>query len=192
MTGAAPTLIADRLSCVRGGRLVLQGVSFRIAPGGALLVKGANGAGKSTLLRLIAGLLRLESGGITNPFGTAFLGHDNALKSDRTLVSELRFWAGLDGQSGKVDAALVRFDLAPLADLPVRILSSGQKRRAALARTWATGAPLWLLDEPSVGLDAANVDRLAAAMREHRAGGGLVIATSHVPIGLDDAAELSL
>lgn len=192
MTGAAPILIADRLACARGGRLVLRDLSFRVAAGGALLVKGPNGAGKSTLLRLIAGLLRLEGGVITNPFGTAFLGHDNALKSDRTLGSELKFWAGLDGQSGRIEAALDRFDLTPLADFPVRILSSGQKRRAALARTWASGAPLWLLDEPSVGLDSANVERLAAAMRDHRAGGGLVIAASHVPIGLDDAAELSL
>ena len=192
MAGTAPILIADELHCARGGRLVLQGVSFRVAPGGALLVRGPNGAGKSTLLRLVAGLLRLEGGVITNPFGTAFLGHDNALKSDRTLASELRFWAGLDGQIGTVDAALDRFDLTALADLPVRILSSGQKRRAALARTYASGAPLWLLDEPSVGLDAANVDRLAGAMRDHWAGGGLVIATSHVPIGLEDAAELLL
>ncbi len=192
MTAAAPMLIADSLTCARGGRLVLAEVSFRVACGGALLVRGPNGAGKSTLLRLIAGLLRLEGGVIANPFVTAFLGHDNALKSDRTLASELRFWAGLDGQVSRIDAALDRFDLTALADLPVRILSSGQKRRAALARTWVSGARLWLLDEPSVGLDAANVERLAAAMRDHRAGGGLVIATSHVPIGLDDAAELTL
>ncbi len=192
MPGAAPELIAEGLSCLRGGRPVLEGVSFRLAAGNALLVKGPNGAGKSTLLRLIAGLLHIEAGSLANPFGIAFLGHDNALKADRTLISELRFWAGLDGGAARVDDALHRFDLAPLADFPIRILSSGQKRRAALARTWASGAPLWLLDEPSVGLDVANVDRLAAAMQAHRADGGLVIATSHVPIGLDDAAELQL
>ena len=171
---------------------MFAGVSFRVSAGEALLVRGPNGAGKSSLLRLLAGLLRAEGGALANPFTTAFLGHDNALKPDRTLGAELRFWAKLDGAPDRVDAALDRFDLAPLADLPVRILSSGQKRRAALARTWASGAKLWLLDEPSVGLDAANIDRLAAAMRDHRAGGGLVVATSHVPLGLDDAAELAL
>lgn len=192
MSDAAPILIADKLTCDRGGRRVLADVSFQVAAGGALLVKGPNGAGKSTLLRLVAGLLRLDGGVITNPFETAFLGHDNGLKSDRSLASELNFWARLDGRADRVAAALERFDLAVLADFPVRILSSGQKRRVALARTWASGARLWLLDEPSVGLDTANVERLAGAMRDHRAGGGLVIATSHVPIGLDDAAELLL
>ena len=192
MPDAAPILIADSLTCDRGGRRILSEVSFRLAAGEAILVKGTNGAGKSTLLRLLAGLLRLDDGRIVNPFEIAFLGHDNGLKSDRTLGSELAFWARLDRNSGRVEAALEWFDLTALADFSVQILSSGQKRRAALARTWASGARLWLLDEPSVGLDAANVERLAGAMREHRAGGGLVIATSHVPIGLDDAAELLL
>ena len=80
----------------------------------------------------------------------------------------------------------------PLVDLPTRILSSGQKRRAALARTWASGAGLWLLDEPSVGLDDASIGRLAEACAAHRAAGGLVIAATHVPMGIDDADLLVL
>jgi heme exporter protein A len=192
MTGEA-RLQATDLACRRGGRTVFEGVSFGLGAGEALLVTGPNGAGKSSLLRLLAGLLTPAGGTIANPFATAWLGHDNALKSERRLIDELRFWAAIDGVADdRIDAALDRFDLDAIAALPMRVLSSGQKRRAALARTWASDARLWLLDEPSVGLDVANVARLAAAMREHRAGGGLVIATSHVDIGLADAAELAL
>lgn len=192
MTGEA-RLQATDLACRRGGRTVFEGLSFSLGEGGALLVTGPNGAGKSSLLRLLAGLLMPAAGAIANPFPTAWLGHDNALKSERRLIDELRFWAAIDGvDAARIDAALDRFDLDAIAALPVRVLSSGQKRRAALARTWASGARLWLLDEPSVGLDVANVARLSDAMRDHRAGGGLVIATSHVDIGLADAAELAL
>jgi heme exporter protein A len=180
------------LACVRGGRLIFDGLDVRVAPGGALLVRGPNGAGKSSLLRLLAGLLRPAAGTLVNPFGTAYLGHDNALKPDRTLGQELRFWARLDGAEARWREALDRFDLAPLVDLPTRVLSSGQKRRAALARTWASGAKLWLLDEPSVGLDAASIDRLAAACAAHRATGGLVVAATHVPMGIEDGEVLTI
>jgi len=192
MTRSVRQLEASGLACVRGGRLVFDGVDLRVAPGGALIVRGANGAGKSSLLRLLAGLLRPRAGNLRNPFRVAYLGHDNALKPDRTLGEELRFWARLDGTADRVAEGLDRFDLAALADLPVRVLSSGQKRRAALARTWASGAELWLLDEPSVGLDAASIDRLAAACASHRAAGGLVVAATHVPLGIDDAGVLTL
>lgn len=192
MTEGAGILEAIDLACVRGGRLIFDGVGLAVGRGGALLVQGPNGAGKSSLLRLLAGLLPPVAGTLTNPFRTAYLGHDNALKSDRSLAQELRFWAGLDGAGDRWRAALDRFDLRPLADLPTRLLSSGQKRRAALARTWASGAELWLLDEPSVGLDAASLDRLAAACAEHRAAGGLIVAATHVPLGLDGAAVLRL
>src|SRR5688500_4633345 len=165
---AGGQLEASGLACVRGGRLIFDGIDVRLPPGGALLVRGPNGAGKSSLLRLLAGLLRPAAGRLHNPFRTAYLGHDNALKPERTLAQELRFWAGLDDAGDRWRDALDRFDLAALAELPTRILSSGQKRRAALARTWASGAELWLLDEPSVGLDAGSIDRLAAACAEHR------------------------
>lgn len=185
-------LEAIDLACMRGGRPIFADVAFELDRGAALLVRGANGAGKSSLLRLLAGLLRPAAGRIANPFRTAYLGHDNALKPDRTLRRELRFWARLDDGDTRVGEALDRFDLAALADFPVRVLSSGQKRRAALARTWASGAELWLLDEPSVGLDAANVERLASACAAHRAAGGLIVAATHVPLGIDKAGELTL
>lgn len=192
MTEGAGNLDATDLACARGGRLIFDGVALRLSRGDALLVQGPNGAGKSSLLRVLAGLLRPVAGTLHNPFRTAYLGHDNALKSDRSLAQELRFWARLDDAGDRWRAALDRFDLAPLAELPTRLLSSGQKRRAALARTWASGAELWLLDEPSVGLDTASLDRLAAACAEHRAAGGLIVAATHVPLGLDDAAVLTL
>lgn len=192
MTEGAGNLEAIDLACVRGGRLIFDGVGLSVGTGDALLVQGPNGAGKSSLLRLLAGLLRPAAGVLRNPFRTAYLGHDNALKPDRTLAQELRFWTRVDGTGDKWKSALERFDLAPLADLPTRLLSSGQKRRAALARTWASCAELWLLDEPSVGLDAASLERLAAACAEHRAAGGLIVAATHVPLGLHDATTLSL
>lgn len=192
MIEGAGNLEAIGLACVRGGRLIFDGVDLAVGSGGALLVQGPNGAGKSSLLRLLAGLLPPAGGTLLNPFRTAYLGHDNALKSDRSLAQELRFWGALDAAGDRWRTALDRFDLIPLADMPTRLLSSGQRRRAALARTWASDADLWLLDEPSVGLDAASLDRLAAACGEHRAGGGLIVAATHVPLGLDDAGVLML
>ena len=189
---AGGQLEAVDLACVRSGRLVFDRVDLQVPAGGALLVRGPNGVGKSSLLRVLAGLLRPAAGRLSNPFRTAYLGHDNALKPDRSLTQELRFWARLDGAEARWREALDRFDLAPLADLPTRVLSSGQKRRAALARTWASGAQLWLLDEPSVGLDAASIDRLAAACADHRTAGGLVIAATHVPMGIESGAVLTL
>lgn len=192
MTEGDGNLVAIDLACARGGRLIFEGVGLEVGRGGALLVQGPNGAGKSSLLRLLAGLLRPAAGTLRNPFRTAYLGHDNALKSDRSLAEELRFWARLDGAGDRWRTALDRFDLVPLVDLPTRLLSSGQRRRAALARTLASGAKLWLLDEPSVGLDATSLDRLAAACAEHRSAGGLIVAATHVPLGLDAAVVLAL
>jgi heme exporter protein A len=186
-------LEVDGLACRRGGRLVFEGLRLACAPGGAILVRGPNGAGKSSLLRILAGLLAPADGRLSNPFTTAYLGHDNALKPAIRLEQELGFWARLDGcGSGAVAEALARFELAGLAELPVRLLSAGQKRRAALARLWMQGAALWLLDEPTVGLAASAVERLAATMTEHRAAGGLVIAATHVPLRLEHAEELKL
>lgn len=194
MTSAASVpdaLEAEALACRRGGHVVFERVSLRVAAGGALLLKGPNGAGKSSLLRILAGLLPPAAGTVRNPFRAAWLGHDNALKLDRTAASELRFWGRLDGNP-RVEEALDRFALSMLADLPVRVLSSGQRRRLALARIWQSGARLWLLDEPTVGLDDASVALLARACAEHREGGGLVVAATHLPLGLDDAAMLVL
>lgn len=190
---APPRLVAEGLACERGGRRVFAGVDFAIDPGGALQVEGRNGAGKSSLLRVLAGLLPPADGRLANPFRTAFAGHDVALKPGMRLADELAHWARLDAAApGAVGAALAAFDLVELAGLPVAVLSSGQKRRAALARVAASGAPLWLLDEPGVGLDTASMALLAAAMAQHRAGGGLVVAATHGDIGLDAPARLVL
>jgi heme exporter protein A len=178
---------------VRGGRVLFDDLGFRVEAGGALQIEGRNGAGKSSLLRVLAGLLRPDRGTIDNPFRIGWAGHELALKPAMRLRDELTHWARLDGRDAHaVDAALDAFDLTALADLPVGVLSSGQKHRAVLARAHASGAELWLLDEPAVGLDAASVARLAVAMRDHRARGGLIVAATHGDIGLDHPAKLVL
>lgn len=190
---APPLLHVEDLACERGGREVFGGISFALAPGEALQIEGRNGAGKSSLLRLLAGLLKPAGGRIANPFDVAWVGHEVALKPGLTLTAELGYWARLDGAAPKaVDSALARFDLAALADLPCGVLSSGQRRRAALARASLSGAALWLLDEPSVGLDAISRERLAEVLAAHRASGGLVIVATHEPIGLAAPRTLRL
>ena len=186
-------LIVEGLACVRGGREVFAGVGFALAAGGAVQVEGRNGAGKSSLLRILGGLLAPAEGRVDNLFEVGWLGADATLKPGLTLREELTYWARLDGKGeAEVAAALAAFDLAPLAELPVDVLSSGQRRRAALARVHASGAKLWLLDEPAVGLDTASVGLLAGAIRAHRESGGAVIVATHGDIGLDAPQRLSL
>jgi heme exporter protein A len=190
---SAEALVADRVALVRGGRLLFEELSFRLEPGGALLVTGRNGAGKSSLLRLVAGLLAPDAGTLSNPFACALLASDQALKPDRTVQGELAFWAGLDG-AGADKVAAAAAAMAVTALLPFRCgqLSSGQRQRVAIARTIASGARLWLLDEPTSALDAASDALLIAAVEAHRAGGGLVMAATHQPLGLAGAAGLTL
>jgi heme exporter protein A len=195
-------LEARELACLRGERAVYAGLSFGLAPGGALLLVGANGAGKSTLLRLLAGLLRPEAGALlwdgrdaladraAHAARLRYLAHGDALKPALTARENLLLFARLWG--GDVAAALGALDLLPLAELPARVLSSGQKRRLALARLALAPAPLWLLDEPTVGLDAASVERLGALLARHRAAGGMVLAATHLPLPLPGAGELRL
>ncbi|WP_255602166.1 heme ABC exporter ATP-binding protein CcmA [Glacieibacterium megasporae] len=190
---SSTVLIATDLACDRGGRRVFDGVSFTLRPGEALQVEGPNGAGKSSLLRLLGGLLAPAAGTIDNPYRVAWAGHDVALKPGVTLADELAHWARLDGaEPAAVAAAVAAFALTPLVDLPAGILSSGQRRRAALARALASGAELWLLDEPGVGLDTASLGLLAAAIERHRAAGGLVVAVTHGEIGIDRPQALRL
>jgi heme exporter protein A len=187
------SLIADKVALVRGGRLLFEGLSFRLEPGGALLVTGRNGAGKSSLLRLVAGLLAPDAGALSNPFATALLASDQALKPDRTVASELAFWAGLDGASADaVVRAAEAMAVLPLMPFRCGQLSSGQRQRVAIARTIASGARLWLLDEPANALDIASEARLVAAVEAHRAAGGLVLAATHQPLKLEGAAALTL
>ncbi len=173
------------LALVRGGRLLFEGVDLALAPGEALHVTGPNGCGKSSLFRLVAGLLRASAGTIERV--EAALADDGlALDRELTLSKALAFWRG-----PKLSSAMAAFDLDRLADVPVRMLSTGQGRRARLARVMASDAPLWLLDEPLNGLDVAGAKQLAKAIADHRAAGGAVLAASHVPLG-DDWRTLEL
>ncbi|MCP9319465.1 heme ABC exporter ATP-binding protein CcmA [Acetobacter persici] len=199
---SSPRLVAESLSVFRGDRLVLDDVSLTLAPGGALLLTGPNGAGKSTLLRVLAGLRRPDGGALlwdgvpvtqdrtAHAARVAYLGHQDALKPSLTVQENLALFARAGG--GEMDTALKAVDLLHLSTLPARLLSAGQKRRTALARVLLAQAPLWLLDEPSLGLDAAAVDLLGAAIAAHRAQGGLVVATTHVPLPLGEVSHLAL
>lgn len=158
----------------RGGRLLFEGLDLAIGPGGALLVRGPNGSGKSSLIRLAAGLLEAERGRIErSPMALA----DDHLALDRELplARALAFW-------GPARDALEALGVAHLAQVPVRFLSTGQRKRAALARVAASGAPLWLLDEPLNGLDSDGAERLDRIVAAHRARGGGVLAASHQPL----------
>ena len=187
-------LEARDISAIRGERLVLRGLSFIVPPGGALLLLGANGSGKSTLLRVLAGLKRPDAGSVLwmgeTEAPVAYLGHQDAVKPGLTALENLRF-AAQTGRWTMLDA-LAALDLLALADLPARLLSAGQKRRLALARLVLSPAPVWLLDEPTLGLDTAAVDRLGGLLAAHRAGGGVVVTATHLPLPLPDAAELRL
>lgn len=189
---SAQHLIVEDLACVRGGRPVFEGVTLHVERGGALQVEGRNGAGKSSLLRILAGLLAPAAGRIDNPFRIGWLGADATLKPGMTVRQELRYWARLEDRQAALPGALEAFDLGALADLPVDVLSSGQRRRVALARVFASGADLWLLDEPAVGLDSASIALLAAACDYHRGTGGLIIVATHGDIGLDAPQRLVL
>lgn len=186
---AALRLRLDGVSCVRGGRLLFEGLDLRLGPGAAAVVTGPNGAGKSSLLRLAAGLLSPAAG--TLAADRAALADENlALDPRLTLDRALAFWARLDRVSAR--PGIEAMGLVPLCEVPVRMLSTGQRRRAALARVVSSGAPLWLLDEPANGLDEEGQDRLQAAMTAHRGAGGAILAASHQPLGLTAPAEVAL
>lgn len=195
-------LIARNLVCIRGGRVVFDDLSFAVSSGEALVVTGPNGAGKSSLLRQIAGLVEIADGALALEGGEAeaslseqahYIGHLDALKSAMSVRETAAFWSGfLGGAQSDIDAAFEVFDLGALADLPVAYLSAGQRRRLALARLLIAPRPLWLLDEPSVALDAASLARLIAAMERHLLGGGIVVAATHQELGLSSAFSLDL
>lgn len=189
MSGTSPLLQFARVSGWRGGRLLFEGLDLTLRPGEAAVVAGPNGSGKSSLLRVAAGLLRPRAGKVDR--ARAALADENvALEPRRTLAAALSFWGGLD--QADTAPALEAMGLAHLAEVPVRILSTGQRKRAALARVIASGAPLWILDEPANGLDSDGQQRLAAAMAAHRAAGGAILAATHQPLGLGQAHEVWL
>ena len=198
---------ASDLTCLRGERLVFAGLGFALSAGDALLLVGPNGSGKSSLLRLMALLLRPFRGEFRwqgepvaeNPDayrqGLRYVGHLDGVKPVLTCHESLAFWAALDGApepGRRAAAALERLGLERLAEVPGRYLSAGQKRRLNLARLLLLPAPLWLLDEPTNGLDAAAIARLEGALAEHRAAGGLIVASTHTPLALPGAATLHL
>ena len=188
-----PLLTIDSAACVRGDRLLFRHLSFTLAPGDALWLRGANGVGKSSLLRLVADLLPLAAGRIARPAALALADERTALDSERPLAAALAFWALLDGADpAAVTSAMAAMGLAPLAAVPVALLSSGQRKRAVLARTIASGAQLWLLDEPGNGLDGASLDLLRAAIAGHRTSGGAVLVASHFDLVLPGQRELTL
>lgn len=201
-------LRAENLAAFRGERLVFSGLSFAVPAGGALVLAGPNGSGKSTLLRVLAGLGRLEAGRLLwdevdaladlteHAERVAFVGHLDAVKPGLTVAENLAFQAAFvasgSGPATTVETALSALGLTDLADLPARMLSAGQKRRLALSRLAFTRAPLWLLDEPTLGLDTAAIARFGVLLRAHRDRGGVIVAATHIPLPLDNVAALRL
>jgi heme exporter protein A len=190
------------LACVRGGREVFAGVNFAVDSGEALVVTGRNGAGKTTLLRLIAGLLEPAAGRVelaggapeaSLPEQAHYLGHRDALKPALTVLENLRFWyAFLGGRDASIASALETVGLGGLENLPAGYLSAGQRRRLSIARLIAVPRPVWLLDEPTAALDSAGQQRLGGLMQAHLAGGGIIVAATHGPLGLEGTRELRL
>jgi heme exporter protein A len=169
------------VTCRRGGRLLFEAMNLVLGAGEALWVQGPNGAGKSSLIRLAAGLLAPTAGSISRS-ELAMADEMVALDRELPLVRALAFWARIDGGQERLETALTAFGLTHLAGVPVRMLSTGQARRARLARVAASGAPLWLLDEPANGLDETSMAHLGLAIEQHRARGGAVLAASHLPL----------
>jgi len=193
-------LRATNLHCIRGGRIVFRDCSFELKAGQLLQITGANGSGKTSLLRLIAGLGEPAGGALMLRGGQAdlsigqqahFIGHSDTVKTALTVDENIGFWTGFLG-GGQAYEGLAAFDLLRLAAYPAALLSAGQRRRLALARLVAVPRALWLLDEPTVGLDKTAQKKLTEAMAAQLAKGGLIIAATHGPLGLEPQARLDL
>ena len=183
----------DGVACIRGERLLFEGLSLALGRGEALWLRGPNGAGKSSLIRLAAGLLRPAAGTVTRRERIALIDEAAALDTELPLRKALDFWARVDTVDGPaVTRAMDDMALASLAEVPVSMLSTGQRKRAAMARVIASCAPIWLLDEPANGMDDAAQARLVAGIAKHRANGGAVLLASHFTLGISDLAELDM
>jgi heme exporter protein A len=195
-------LFASDLACRRGGRDVFAGVSFAVASGESLTIRGRNGAGKSSLLRMVVGLVRIAAGNLALDGGDPeltvgeqahYLGHQDALKPSLSVAENLHFWSAFLGLAATdPNEPLAAVGLDTLADLPAAYLSAGQRRRLSIARLLAVKRPIWLLDEPTSTLDTAAQARLGEIMQAHLAGGGIILAATHGTPGLDGARELRL
>ncbi|MFA5957371.1 heme ABC exporter ATP-binding protein CcmA [Hyphomicrobium sp.] len=198
-------LIAEDLVIDRGSRRVIEGLSFAVRQGEALVLTGANGIGKTTLLRALAGFIRPFRGTIRLDGGDPELsvgeqahavGHTNAVKSSLTVIENATFWNAYletgDHAVNRVDAALRHFGLDELGEFPAAYLSAGQKRRLGLSRLLVAHRPLWLLDEPTASLDTASSERLVAAVNTHTRTGGLAVIATHLPLALERARTLDL
>ncbi|MCZ7642138.1 MAG: heme ABC exporter ATP-binding protein CcmA [Pseudorhodoplanes sp.] len=194
-------LTATDLACERGGRMIFSALCFSVSSGEALVVTGRNGAGKSSLLRMVAGFLAVAAGRLDLAGGDPersigeqahYLGHQDALKPALTVAENLAFWTAWLGGTGDVRGALAAVGLDTLSHLPAGYLSAGQRRRLSLARLAAVARPLWLLDEPSSALDTAAQNALRTLMHDHLARGGIILAATHMPLGLEGARSLEM
>jgi len=201
-------LAAENLNVIRGARVVIADLSFAVAAGESLLLTGPNGSGKTTLIRTIAGFLKPELGSVRLEGGDSemdlaqqchYVGHLSGTKASLSVAANLAFWADYLGDHDplvptqeRVAGALERFGLAALADIPAGFLSAGQRRRLGLARVLVAKRPIWLLDEPTVSLDAASTTLLAEIVSEHVAAGGILLAATHLPLGIEGARYLRL
>ncbi|MFZ1468270.1 MAG: heme ABC exporter ATP-binding protein CcmA [Paracoccaceae bacterium] len=185
-------MVVENLGVARGGVAVLQGVGFTLHAGQALVLRGPNGVGKTTLLRTLAGLQPTLAGTVSLPAESmAYASHADGLKATLSVTENLAFWAQVYGCDG-IEAALQAMTLGSLRDRRAASLSAGQKRRLGLARLLVTGRPLWVLDEPTVSLDAASVQRFADVVRGHLAAGGAALIATHIDLGLDaDVLDLT-